>query len=189
MKPDGSCEFCHYEDCTCPCATCNPPEPTEERRLNIYPNEYSPIEEDNMEYPPSCSDRDSVDFGCTPELVAELRGATDTDQHQFESGAKRSCTKPAYHLFSKIAMERLAKTLAYGSQKYGAYNWEKGLPVSDCLNHAYEHIYEFLDGDRRTEPEIDHLGHAFCNLMFAIDMMTTQPERQTDLRPARLPPE
>lgn len=126
---------------------------------------------------------DAQGANCVRTNNPNLKEFDPEERHVFASGAKRSTVKPAYHLFSKIAMERLAKTLDYGASKYGDYNWEKGLPVADCLNHAYEHILEFLAGDRRTEPEIDHLGHAFCNLMFAIHMMETQPEKQTDLRP------
>lgn len=56
--------------------------------------------------------------------------------------------------------------MARGADNYGEGNWQKGIPVKDCLNHALAHIYKYLSGDR-TE---DHLAHAACNMMMACDL-------------------
>jgi hypothetical protein len=50
-----------------------------------------------------------------------------------------------------------------GAVTYGENNWQKGMPLSHCLNHALAHLYKYLEGDR-TE---DHLAHAACNLLMA----------------------
>ena len=66
----------------------------------------------------------------------------------------------AYHLISPIGLARLAATYREGSDKYGDYNWTKGLSIGECLNHALRHIFYYLLGDRSE----DHLAHAAWNL-------------------------
>jgi len=85
---------------------------------------------------------------------------------KFGTGAVRSDTVEAfrYDLVSPIGLREVARACAEGAEKYGDWNWEKGMPVHDLLNHAIAHIYEFLSGDR-GEP---HLGHAAWNLLAAI---------------------
>jgi hypothetical protein len=85
---------------------------------------------------------------------------------KFGTGAVRSDTVEAfrYDLISPIGLREVARTCAEGAQKYGDWNWEKGMPVGDLLNHALAHVYTYLSGDR-SEP---HLGHAAWNLLAAI---------------------
>lgn len=82
------------------------------------------------------------------------------------SGAVRSsdANHVSYHLVSPIAMRRLAMTCKEGEDKYSAFNWEKGFPINDLLNHGIAHVYKYLSGDRSE----DHLAHAMWNLMAAI---------------------
>jgi hypothetical protein len=63
--------------------------------------------------------------------------------------------------------------MAEGAEKYGEYNWQKGFPVNDILNHAIAHVYKHLSGDR-TE---DHLGHAAAGLLMAIHTEATNERR------------
>lgn len=85
---------------------------------------------------------------------------------KFGTGAVRSDTAEAFRfdLISPIGLREVARTCAEGAEKYGDWNWEKGMPVGDLLNHAIAHIYQFLEGDR-SEP---HLPHAAWNLLAAI---------------------
>ena len=85
---------------------------------------------------------------------------------KFGTGAVRSDTfeEFRYDLVSPIGLREVARACAEGAEKYGDWNWEKGMPVNDLLNHAIAHIYGFLSGDR-SEP---HLGHAAWNLLAAI---------------------
>ena len=64
-------------------------------------------------------------------------------------------------------LKAMAKTMAEGAIKYGESNWQKGMPIEDCLNHAIRHQYLWLEGDRSE----DHLAHAACNLMMAIHFL------------------
>lgn len=85
---------------------------------------------------------------------------------KFGTGAVRSDTVEQYRydLVSPIGLREVARTCAEGAERYGDWNWEKGMPVHDLLNHAIAHIYEFLSGDR-SEP---HLPHAAWNVLAAI---------------------
>jgi len=69
-------------------------------------------------------------------------------------------------------LRRVAQACAEGAEKYGDFNWEKGIPVSLQLSHAIRHIYEYLAGDRSE----DHLGHAAWRLLGAIHSEELWPE-------------
>lgn len=96
------------------------------------------------------------------------------DRHEYETGAVRSadCDDIRYDLITPIGLRALARTCAEGAEKFGASNWEKGMPVTDLLNHAIAHIYNFLAGDRSE----DHLGHAAWNVLGAIHSYELWPE-------------
>lgn len=95
------------------------------------------------------------------------------ERREYDTGAVRSadCEQTRYDLITPIGLRRLAETYAEGAQKFGAFNWENGMPVTDLLNHAIAHVYKFLGGDR-TE---DHLAHAAWNLLGAIHSMEKWP--------------
>jgi hypothetical protein len=96
-----------------------------------------------------------------------------TERREYDTGAVRSadCEQTRYDLISPIGLRRLAETYAEGAQKFGAFNWENGMPVTDLLNHAIAHIYKFLGGNR----DEDHLSHAAWNLLGAIHSMEKWP--------------
>lgn len=96
-----------------------------------------------------------------------------TERREYDTGAVRSadCEQTRYDLISPIGLQRLAETYAEGAQKFGAFNWENGMPVTDLLNHAIAHIYKFLGGNR----DEDHLSHAAWNLLGAIHSMEKWP--------------
>lgn len=97
---------------------------------------------------------------------------------KFTTGAVRSSDAEGarYDLISPIGLEAVARTCAEGAAKYSDYNWERGMPVHDLLNHAIRHIYRYLAGDR-SEP---HLPHAAWGLMAAIHSETLWPDLNRD---------
>ena len=99
-----------------------------------------------------------------PMAVEEM--AVQGTTAKFGTGAVRSDTVESFRfdLISPIGLREVARTCAEGAAKYDDFNWEKGMPVHDLLNHAIAHIYQFLSGDR-SEP---HLPHAAWNLLAAI---------------------
>jgi hypothetical protein len=100
--------------------------------------------------------------------------AADGTTAKFGTGAVRSDTfeEFRYDLISPIGLREVARTCSEGAQKYSDFNWEKGMPVHDLLNHAIAHIYQFLSGDR-GEP---HLPHAAWNLLAAIHSAELWPQ-------------
>lgn len=93
---------------------------------------------------------------------------------KFGTGAVRSDTfeEFRYDLVSPIGLREVARTCAEGAAKYSDFNWERGMPVHDLLNHAIAHIFQFLSGDR-SEP---HLPHAAWNLLAAIHSAELWPD-------------
>jgi hypothetical protein len=92
----------------------------------------------------------------------------------YSTGAERSSDRKneRYDLISPIGLQALAQTYAEGAQKFGAFNWENGMPACDLLNHAIAHVYMWLGGDRSE----DHLGHAAWNILGAIHSVKQWPE-------------
>jgi len=104
------------------------------------------------------------------------------DRREYDTGAVRSadCELTRYDLISPIGLQRVAEAYAEGAAKFGACNWENGMPVTDLLNHAIAHVYKFLAGDRAE----DHLAHAAWNLLGAIHSAEKWPHlNQPWLRP------
>lgn len=84
-------------------------------------------------------------------------------------GGQQSATGYRLDLLDGHAILRLGEVLKEGADKgYEKNNWMK-IPASDHVNHALGHLMAYLidDPDFSTE---DHLGHAFCRLMFAVRM-------------------
>ena len=96
------------------------------------------------------------------------------NRHEFETGAVRSADvdEERWDLISPIGLQALARTYAEGARKFGAANWENGMPVTDLLNHGIAHIYKFLSGDRSE----DHLAHAAWNILGAIHSLEKWPQ-------------
>jgi hypothetical protein len=80
-----------------------------------------------------------------------------------EHGGKQSKVEYAFDQLDPLAMFQLAGIIQKGAEKYGRDNWKK-ITTKEHLNHALQHIFAHLAGDKQD----DHLGHAFCRLMFAI---------------------
>jgi hypothetical protein len=73
--------------------------------------------------------------------------------------------EPRFDLISPYALKALADTYAEGAKKYGDRNYLKGLPYSNLINHALNHIHLFQMGDT-SEP---HMAHAAWNLLTIIE--------------------
>jgi hypothetical protein len=83
------------------------------------------------------------------------------------TGASQSATSLRFDLIPAIEIAEIAKVLAEGEVKYpsrdGVPNWH-GISTNDHLNHALQHIYAYLGGDRTDS----HLAHAATRLIFAM---------------------
>ena len=88
----------------------------------------------------------------------------DDNLKEFESGAVRSADSDhaRYDLIPYAGLELLGRTLKHGADRYGEFNWQKGIPQSDLINHAMQHLVKWGAGDRSE----DHIGHCLANLCF-----------------------
>ncbi len=84
------------------------------------------------------------------------------ERRKFNTGAQRDVVdgKGRYDLISPIMIERLAKLLQRGAEKYNDRNWEKGMPLSVYMDSGMRHLFKFLEGHR----DEDHLIAAIWNL-------------------------
>ncbi len=97
------------------------------------------------------------------DVESPVRSGEGTDgKSVFASGAVRSSDAQStrYDLISPIALRRLAETYAEGARKYNDYNWTKGFPYSDVMNHLQKHLEQWKCGDDSE----DHLAHAMFGL-------------------------
>lgn len=110
-------------------------------------------------YPPGAVNYQDIILGVEP----------DAPVVENENGGKQSDTPYGFHLLPISALFDAAKVAKYGADKYGETfdkrNYTK-IDTLDHLNHAVQHIYAFLAGDKQD----DHLGHAIVRLMFAYDV-------------------
>jgi hypothetical protein len=83
-----------------------------------------------------------------------------------------------YNLLPINGLKSLAATYKEGSIKYSAYNWEKGINVSDLLNHSILHIFNYFAGDRSE----NHLGHASWGFQASIHSYLQWSELNQNLR-------
>jgi hypothetical protein len=98
------------------------------------------------------------------------------ERQQFESGAVRDTTtgKGRFDLISPEMLFRLTKWLEAGASKYDDRNWEKGMPISRCVDCAMRHLVKYLDG----WDDEDHLAAVVTNVMFIMYFEENKPELQ-----------
>ena len=98
------------------------------------------------------------------------------EQETNEKGGRQSKVSGRFDRIDVGALKRLAAVCKYGDGKYGPNNW-RVIPLEDHLNHALEHIYNYLGILNRSsngeviytkDGKMDELGHAFCRVMFAL---------------------
>ncbi len=93
------------------------------------------------------------------------------------SGDKHDDGKPPMSLIPREALELEAEVFGYGEEKYGAWNWTKGLSYSRLLSAAMRHLTAFADGeDNDLESGLSHLGHLRCCTAMLIGMTKLRPE-------------
>lgn len=135
-----------------------------------------PLNPDNDWIPDTITDPNPTTHVGTRDAEVLAQGGT-----QFSTGAVRSSDKAnvRYDLISPIGIRRLAETMEEGRKKYGYFNWERGMPIGDILNHAIAHIYAYLEGKPTGE---DDLAHAAWGLFAAMHMEETHPNLDHQVR-------
>lgn len=85
-----------------------------------------------------------------------------------DKGGKQSHLSYRCDLLPPRATLAVAEVLDHGARKYGANNWHS-IPVADHVNHAMVHLFAHLAGDTQD----DHLEHAACRLLMALEQHLT----------------
>ncbi len=89
--------------------------------------------------------------------------------HPKIEGVKYDTNKPHMNLLSPYAMEQLSLVLTMGEQKYGGYNWARGISYSRILAAILRHTFAYMSG-QSIDPEsgLSHIAHVMCNCMFLL---------------------
>jgi hypothetical protein len=86
-----------------------------------------------------------------------------------------------WNLLPWSALEPGVRVFMFGSEKYGDFNYMKGLPVRDTCDSLLRHVFAYMGGeDNDLESGLPHLGHAFANIVFLLNQHT-QPEKYSAL--------
>lgn len=83
-----------------------------------------------------------------------------------EYGGKQSDSPYRADLLPALALLAVAKVLRGGAEKYGENNWH-AIPAAENVNHALVHLLARQAGDGSD----DHLEHAACRILFALDQV------------------
>lgn len=82
-----------------------------------------------------------------------------------ERGGMQSATAGRFDLIPPKAMFRLAAIMEHGARKYAPNNWKK-IEIDSHVNHALQHLFAYIAGDRQD----DHLGHALARAAMAVEL-------------------
>ncbi len=100
------------------------------------------------------------------------------------SGIKHDDGKLPLDLLDPVALEGIARVLAFGARKYAPHNWRGGFAHSRLLAAALRHLFAHMKGeDNDPESGLPHVDHAACCLMFLANLIRTRPD--LDDRPGK----
>ena len=104
---------------------------------------------------------------------------TSENLEKLSTGATRSEMSVRWDLLPPFALRQMAEVMHLGAKTHGDRNWEQGMPVSVCMNHAYDHMGAYMAGDQSA----NHLAHAAVNLCMALHSLETWPDLNKDMPP------
>lgn len=84
-------------------------------------------------------------------------------------GTKHDSEKVPLDLLPIEALEEVAKVLAFGRDKYDAWNWMKGMTWSRLIAASLRHLFAFMRGENEDkETGLPHLAHLACCSLFLL---------------------
>lgn len=85
-----------------------------------------------------------------------------------EEKAKRyNQGKPKWSYVHFESLVPMVRVLEMGAQKYGPWNWQKGLDSKEILESMQRHLAKLFDGEEIDEESgINHVGHIMANCLF-----------------------
>lgn len=92
-------------------------------------------------------------------------------------GKKFDQGKVPYELIPPAALEEVAKVLAMGRDKYGAFNWANGIAYSRIIGAILRHTFAYLSGESKDkESGLSHMAHIAVNCFFLLHFEKYKPE-------------
>ena len=111
----------------------------------------------------TCWDRE-VETDVKTEMETEVENGIKSSGEMtvFASGAVRDkkTGKGRCDLLPACVLLRLAKHYERGAERFGPYNWQKGIPCHSFVDSALRHMLKYMDG----WTDEDHLIAAIWNL-------------------------
>ena len=97
----------------------------------------------------------------------------------FDSG------KPELDQIPYSAIVECSKAFTFGKNKYGKFNFRRGMPYSKLINSALRHIYKFNESEDFDDESITvtHIGHAMANLAMLVYVYQNMPELDDRWKP------
>jgi hypothetical protein len=94
-----------------------------------------------------------------------------------DKGIKHDQGKLRYDLIPPHALEELAKVYTQGAEKYGEYNWSKGITWSRIFAAIMRHLWAFWKGeDIDSDSGISHVTHAMWGCFTLVEYYKSHPE-------------
>lgn len=101
----------------------------------------------------------------------------DNAKPDLSQGNKLDQDKVRMDLLSPIALEKIARVMTFGADKYAAHNWRKGIIWSRVIAAMLRHIFAYMRGERKDpETGISHMAHVGCCVMFILEFEETHPQ-------------
>ena len=87
-----------------------------------------------------------------------------------EAAIKHDADKPRLDLIPPEALIAVGEVFAYGAEKYGEWNWRKGMEHSRLVSALLRHLMAHQMGeDKDPESGHTHLAHMSCNALMLLD--------------------
>jgi hypothetical protein len=114
-------------------------------------------------------------FGNCPDCGSELTEWL-AEWPDKKSAIRYNSGKLRWSLVDFDALEDMVKVLEFGTEKYTADNWKKGLKTNEIAESMMRHLFAYLRGeDIDPESGLPHTGHIMCNAMFLSYMQKFNP--------------
>lgn len=93
------------------------------------------------------------------------------------SGTKHDIGKIQLELLPVDSLIEVTKVLQFGAEKYGKWNWSKGLNYTRIIGAILRHTFLYLGGeDKDQESGLNHIAHVACNCLFLIHFSNYKKE-------------
>ena len=111
------------------------------------------------------------------EITVTSDGNTFKTGIKMEEAKRFSDGKIRMDLVPPILLEEVAKIMGFGADKYGAYNYLKGMKWSKCIASLKRHLNEFEKGvDYDNESKELHISHVIVNALFLLQYYKEAPQ-------------